>query len=93
MFSHTVEEKVCGSGGRDCSDGGNEMCALREGIDNDHDGIMSCRLWQLNDEVHTDSIPWSRWNRKRVELSDRRTSEQFGLEAHVTGGDVSANIP
>jgi len=75
MFPHMVEETVCGSGGRDCSDSGHEMCMLCDGINDDHDGIMSCRLWQLDDEVHTDSIPWSRWNRKWVELSDRRTSE------------------
>jgi len=67
-FPDMVEEEVCGSGGRDCSDSGNEMCAFC-------DGIMSCRLWQLDNEVHTDSIPWSRWNRKRVELSDRRMLE------------------
>jgi len=72
MFPHMVEEKVCGSSGRDRSDSGNKMCALCDGIDDDHDGIMSCRLWQLNDEVYADSVPWSR---KRVELSDRRTSE------------------
>jgi len=54
---------------------------------------MSCRLWQLDNEVHADSVPWSRWNRKSVELSGRRTSEWFGLKAHVTGGDVPANIP
>jgi len=75
MFPHMVEEKVCGSSGRDCSDSGNKMCALCDGINNDHDGIMSSRLWQLDDEVHTDSVPWSRWNRKRVELSNRRMSE------------------
>jgi len=75
MFPHMVEEKVWGSGGRDCSDSGNEVCTLCDGIDNDHDGIMSCRLWQLNNEVHADSVPWSRWNRKRVEFSNQRTLE------------------
>ena len=75
MFPHMVEEKVCSSGGRDCSDSGNEMCTLCDEIDDDHDGIMSCRLWQLDDEVHADSVPWSRWNRKRVEFTGRRASE------------------
>jgi len=28
MFPHMVEEKVCGSGGRDRSDSGNEMCTF-----------------------------------------------------------------
>ena len=28
IFPHVVEEKVCGSGGRDHSDCGNEMCTL-----------------------------------------------------------------
>ena len=73
VFSHMVEEKVCGSGGRDCSNSGNEMCVLCDGIDNNHDGIMSCRLWQLDNEVH--AVPWSRWNRKRVELPGQRTLE------------------
>jgi len=75
MFPHMVEEKVCGSGGRDCSDSGNKMCMLCDRINDDHDGIMSCRLWQLDDEVHADSIPWSRWNGKRMEFSDQRTLE------------------
>ena len=33
MFPHMVEEKVCGSGGRDRSDSGNKMCTLRDRID------------------------------------------------------------
>jgi len=65
MFPHVVEEKVCSSGGRDCSDHGNEMCMLCDRIDDNHNGIVPCRLWQLNNEVHTDSITWSRWNGKR----------------------------
>jgi len=84
---------VSGSGGRDRSDSGNEMCALCDGINDNHDGIMPCRLWQLDNEVHADSIPWSRWNRKRVEFSGQRTLDRFGPKAHVTGGDVPANIP
>ena len=75
MFPHMAEEKVCGSSGRDRSDSGNKMCTLCDGIDDNHDGIMSCRLWQLNNEVYADGVPWSRWNRKRVEFSGRRTSE------------------
>jgi len=86
MFPHVVEEKVCGSSGRDHSDHGNEMRMLC-------DGIMSCRLWQLDNEVHADGIPWSRWNGKRVKFSGRRASEGFCPKAHVTGGDVPANIP
>jgi len=54
---------------------GNKMCTLCDGIDDNYDGIMSCRLWQLDDEVHADSVPWSRWNGKRVEFSDQRMSE------------------
>jgi len=75
VFPHMVEEKVCGSGGRDCSNSGNEMCTLCDRIDNNYDGIMSCILWQLNNEVHADSVPWSRWNRKRVELPGRKMLE------------------
>jgi len=59
----------------DCSDCGNEMHMLCDGIDDDHNGIMPCRLWQLDYEVHADSVPQSRWNRKRVELSGRRMLE------------------
>ena len=59
MFLHMVEEKVCGSSSRDHSDHGNEMCTLHDGINDNHDGIMSCRLWQLNNEVHADGIPQS----------------------------------
>ena len=62
MFPHMVEERLCGSSGRDRCDSRNEMCTLC-------DGIMSCRLWQLNNEVHIDGIPWSRWSGKRVEFS------------------------
>ena len=75
MFPHMVEEKVCGSGGRDHCDCRNKMCVLCDRINDNHDGIVSCRLWQLDNEVHADSVPWSRWNRKRVELSSQRTSE------------------
>jgi len=75
VFPHMVEEKVCGSGGRDFSNSGNEMCALCDGINDNYDGIMSCRLWQLDNKIHTNSVPWSRWNRKRVELPGRRMSE------------------
>jgi len=88
-----ITEKVCGSSGRDRSDRGNEMCMLCDGINDNHDGIMSCRLWQLDNEVHADGIPWSRRNRKRVEFSSRRASKGFCPKAHVTGGDVPANIP
>jgi len=42
MFPHMVEEKVCGSGGRDCSDSRNKMCMLSDGIDNNDDGIVPC---------------------------------------------------
>jgi len=69
MFPHVVEEKVCGSSGRDHSDCGNEMRMICDGIDDNHNGIVPCRLWQLDNEVHTDSIPcWSegtchRWRR------------------------------
>ena len=47
MFPHMVEEKVCGSSGRDHSDSGNEMCTCCDGIDDNHDRIVACRLWQL----------------------------------------------
>jgi len=75
MFPHMVEEKVCGSGSRDCCDSGNKMRMLCDGIDNNHDVIMPCRLWQLDNEVHADGIPQSRWNGKRVEFSGQRMSE------------------
>jgi len=67
-FPHMVEEKVCGSSSRDCSDSEKEMCMLCDGIDNNHDGIVPCRLWQLDNEVYADGIPWSGWNGKRVEF-------------------------
>jgi len=44
MFPHVGEEKVCGSGGRDCSDHGNEMCTLCDRINDNHNGIVPCRL-------------------------------------------------
>ena len=75
MFPHMAEEKVCGSGGRGCCDSGNKMCMLGDRIDDNHDGIVPHRLWQLNNEVHADGVPWRRWNGKRVEFSSRRTSE------------------
>jgi len=75
MFPHMVEEKVCNSSGRDCCDSGNKMYMFCDGINDNHDGIVPCRLWQLDNEVHADGIPWSRWNGKRVEFSGRRTSE------------------
>jgi len=65
VFPHMVEEKVCSSSGRDCSDHGNEMRTLCDGINDNHNGVMPCRLWQLDNEVHADSVPQSRWNRKR----------------------------
>jgi len=47
MFPHMVEEKVCGSGSRDCSDSGNKICALCDGTDDNHDRIVSCRFGSL----------------------------------------------
>ena len=83
MFPDMVEEKVCSSGGRYHSDSGNEMCMFCDGIDDNHDGIMSCRLWQLNNEVYADGVPQSRWNRKRVEFSGRRTSNDL-VQRHMS---------
>jgi len=32
-------------------------CAhLVDGIDNNHDGIVTCRLWQLDNEVYAESV-------------------------------------
>ena len=75
MFLHMAEEKVHGSGSRDHCDSGNEMCMLGDRIDNNHDGIVPCRLWQLDNEVHTDGVPWSRWNGKGVDFSGWRMLE------------------
>jgi len=77
MFPHVVEEKVCGSSSRDCSDSGNEMHMLCG-------GIVPCRLWQLDNEVHTDGIPRSRWNGKRMEFSGQRTSVMTSTDSVFT---------
>ena len=52
-----------------------KVCMLGDGIDNNHDGLVPCRLWQLNDEVHADGVPQSRWNGNRVEFSGWRMLE------------------
>jgi len=57
MFTHMVEEKVCSSGGRDHCDSGNEVCMLGNGINNNHDRIVPCRLWQFENEVYADGDP------------------------------------
>jgi len=75
MFPHMAEEKVCSSGSRDSCDSGNKMCTLGNGINDNHDGIVPCRLWQLNNEVYADGVPWSRWNGKGVKFSGQRMSE------------------
>ena len=84
MFPHMDEEKVCCSGSRDHCDSGNKMCMLGDVIDNNHDGIVLHRLWQLDNEVHADSVLWSRQNGKRVDFSGWRMSEWLGSKAHVT---------
>jgi len=45
MFPHIVEEKVCGSGGRDCSDSGNKMYMVGDRIDDNHVGIVPHGFW------------------------------------------------
>ena len=56
MFPHMVYEKVCSSSSRDHCDSENKICMLGDGINDNHDGIMPCRLWQLDNKVHADGV-------------------------------------
>jgi hypothetical protein len=46
-----------------------EMAAFGDGVDYNHDCIISVRLREFHDEVDTDSAPAFIWNWKGMELT------------------------
>jgi hypothetical protein len=93
VLPDVLDEQPGGSDGGDSNEGRHEVSCLGHGIYHYHHCVMTRRFWELDDEVYANGVPRSVGNRKRVELSDRRTSLGLRSHAQVTGRSVLPNIP
>ena len=73
-------------------DGGecrNEVGTFHHQINHYHDCVMSCRLGEFNDEVHTDGVmSQGTFGLGGDKFSDQEMPLCFGLETEVTSRDV-----
>jgi len=70
-FPDVPKVKVYRSGGRDCGNCFDEVGTFAHGVDGHHDGVVSARFWEFQDEVHTDDIPAFFRDQERLEFSGR----------------------
>ena len=93
MFPDVSEIELGSSHGRKSSDCTHEVASFGYRVDYDHDGVFSIRFRELCYEIHTGGVPRCIWDWKGMKFSGRWLTNGFGLEAHVTGGDIFTNVP
>jgi len=71
----------------------NEVHSFGDRIYDSHDDVMSGGLWEFNHEINTECVPPFIWNGERLELTNRRVSPRFCLEAEIVGTHILANVP
>jgi hypothetical protein len=92
VFPHVVPELPSGSYR---SDGGvhrKEVTPLSEGVDHNHNRIVSIQLRKFDNEVHTHRVPASFRRRKRFEMTGWQLPLDFGSETEVACGSILTNI-
>ena len=77
---------ICVSVGRD------EMCHLRESIDNHEDGVESVGAWKLCDEVERNILPRRFWRLKWHERSIRTRISRLGDLALWARANIIKNV-
>jgi len=66
-----LKVKVCRSGGGDCGNHFDEVGMFACRVDSHHDGVVSARFWEFQDEVYADDVPAFFRDRKWLEFSSR----------------------
>ena len=93
MLPDMLDEQTGCSGCSDHCEGGHDVGLLSDGVHHHHYRVVTCQVWEFNNEVHTDCVPGSVRDWKGVELAYQGVSVGFCLEAQVAGRDVLLNIP
>jgi len=92
-FSDVMEEELGCSFRCDRCVCWNKVHSFGDRVHNSHDSIMSEGLWEFNHKIDTEHVPLFIWNREWLELTNRRVSPRFRLEAEVAGTHILANVP
>ena len=84
QFPNIVPELPCRSFRRDSGVYREEVRAFSEGIYHHHDCIMAIRLWELDNEIHTNRMPWA-VSRARHGFANPRGCPGMGSPGTGTG--------
>jgi hypothetical protein len=87
-----AQVQVSSAGGRNSSDGLDEVGAFASSVHNYHNRVVSSRFGELDDEVDTSCVPAAFRNREGLEFSGWEAAGYFGAEAEVAGRDVLADV-
>jgi hypothetical protein len=84
MLPNLSEVDSCGAFGGDGGMGRNEVTALTQHVHDDHDGVESMGLGEVDDEIEGNGLPGFRWGLRRYELADRKAVSILGPHAQIT---------
>jgi len=85
---HVVEVEASGTFRSDCGGSWDEVGMLRQGIHYYHDGVISSRIREFHNEVHTHGVPSELWDWKWFKVFYWGPAYCFGSEALITCGCV-----
>jgi len=71
----------------------NEVHSFGDRIHDSHDSVMSRGLQEFDHKINTEHVPLFVWNGEWLELTNRRVSPRFHLEAEIAGTHILANVP
>ena len=80
------------SDGRDSHNHTHETAVFGDRVDYHHNGVLSIGFQEFCDEINTYGIPWCVGNREQMQFPHWRLFDCFGMETHVTGGDIFAYV-
>jgi len=92
-FPDAVEKESGCSFRCDCSMCQNEVHSFGDRVYDSHDGIMPGELWEFAYKIDAEHVPPIVWNGEQLELTDRRISPRFRLEAEITSTHILADVP
>src|SRR3954464_12527381 len=70
-----------------------EVSKFGKPIYDNEDGIVSfLGFWKASDEIHTDFVPFSLWNRQRLKCTSRSLMFCLNATTNITFGNKSSNV-
>ena len=93
MFPDMLKVKLSSHSSRGSGHCVNKVSTLGDGVYYDHNRIVTGQFRQPNNEVYAYSVPWGIGNQEGLEFTGGGLAGCLGLQAHVTGRDILADIP